>query len=342
MLIKDDPSAMYNPAESVTSVPGGWTKGIGAFWPNLYKPPEIKQQSEAYEVYLSNIPENARLPHVMGSLRKLLGAFRAVNLVKLVYGSCKVVFEKKENRDKLLTEPFDVFGTPIKASLTPPNPGETWPTVHMQGLPHHTTVKQLLGAIKKQIGQFQATNKLSIVNGYSKVVFKDEAMQQSLLSKGLSICSVPIHLSKSLPGVGAKRGFGQFGQQIDPFMKRRRLGEGLGGSMGGIMGGGMVGGMGGGLGVGLGGGLGSGVGGLGGGISPAITGKPVPTANPQEPAVPRTVEALQMDNARLSLHVRYLEEQVAMFEQFFATRTRNPTPAASAYNNASAYNSSLW
>jgi len=329
MLVEDNPSAMYNHSELVCSAPPiAWSKGLGVMWPNQIKPPERKEQGEGYQVYLSNIPENARLPHVMGSLRKLLGAFRAVNLVRLVYGSCKVIFEKKENRDKLLTNTFDVFGTPIKATLTPPNPGETWPTVHMHGLPPETTVKQLLGAIKKQIGQFQATNKLSIVNGYSKIVFKDEAMQRSLLANGLSICSVPIILSKSLPSVGAKRGLGQLvPQQLDPFVKRRRLGFGFSGvEMCGNHG---VGFGATGLGVGLGTGLG--VGRCGGIIS-----KPeFPAAN--QSVVPRTVETLRMDNSRLSLRVRYLEEQVAMFEQFFATRIRGQAAIA-----ASAYNNSLW
>jgi len=333
MLVKDNPSAMYNPSALVCSAaPNEWSKGFGAMWPNQFKPPERKEQGEGYQVYLSNIPENARLPHVMGSLRKLLGAFRAVNLVRLVYGSCKVIFEKKENRDKLLTNTFDVFGTPIKATLTPPNPGETWPTVHMHGLPPETTVKQLLGAIKKQIGQFQATNKLSIVNGYSKIVFKDETMQRSLLANGLSICSKPICLSKSLPGVGAKRGLGQLvPQHIDQFVKRRRLGFGFSGF-----------GMDGRHGVGFGAaglGLVSGTGlsgGLAAGPCGSIISKPeFPATN--HPVVPRTVEALRMDNSRLSLRVRYLEEQVAMFEQFFATRIRGQTTIA-----ASAYNNSLW
>jgi len=279
--------AMYNPAQPSNPVPpGGWTNNrVGEA--HLKTEGSEQLSEKGYEAYLSNIPETARLSHVMGALRKFLEGFRALNLIKLYCGSCKVVFEKKEKRDKLLKEPFIVFTTTVKVSLTPPATGETWPTVHITGLPPGTSVKQLLGAIKKQIGEFQATNTLVIINGCSKIRFKDVKKQESLLAKGLTICNVPVMLSKQPPsfpgvGVGMKRGFpGQFGvPQMDPFMKRRRLANG--------------------------------------GMFAAP--QPMPVQMGQLRAQPLSTEEMQLDINRLNLRVRYLEEQVAMYEQWFAIK----------------------
>jgi len=258
-----------------------------------------ENKSEGFIVYLSNIPEKAQSANLLGALRKLLGPFRPRNLLRIHYGSCKVVLEDKEIRDRLLNEPFDIFGTIIKATLEPPNPGEAWPSVYIAGLPPQTTVGQLLGAIRKTIGEFQASNKLVITNGCSMIRFKTEQQQMSLLTTGLSICSVPVLLSKHpFPGVGPVFGpGGQFGQQQGSmFTPGRSFGAGFNGQG-----------------------------------PPAI---PIGFNWQEQAPPPMSVDALELVNKRLKSRVRYLEEQIAMYEERFA-KLQAPIPGASglgAYN----------
>jgi hypothetical protein len=280
-------------------------------------------KSNGFIVYLSNIPEKATSANLLGALRKLLGPFRPRNLLKIIYGSCKVVLEDKLTRDRLLKEPFDIFGTIIKTSLEPTNPGEAWPSVYIGGLPPQTTVGQLLGAIRKTIGEFQASNKLVISNGFSMIRFKTEQQQMSLLTSGLSICQVPVMLSKHpFPGFGSgfgmNTGFGQYGQQGSLFMQRRRVGAGFNGQGGGFNGQGVV------------------FNGQGQ-IPPPPPPPPIGFSGPQQ--VPSmSVDVLELINNRLKSRVRYLEEQIAMYEERFA-KMQAPAPGAVGVG---AYDPNLW
>jgi len=263
------------------------------------------KQSEGFIAYLSNIPEKAQSANLLGALRKLLGPFRPRNLLKINCGTCKVILEDKETRDRLLTEPFDIFGTIIKVSLEPTMPGEAWPSVYIGGLPPQTTVGQLLGAIRKTIGEFQASNKLVITNGFSMIRFKTEEQQMRLLCSGLAICSVPVMLSKHPfpgvgPGLGMNRGLGQFIPPGGPFMQRGRVGGVFNGQV----------------------------------QAPVM---PV-GFNVQEQATPMSVDALELINKRLRSRARYLEEQIAMYEERFA-KLQAPVAAAPGFG---AYNVSMW
>jgi len=259
-------------------------------------------KNEGFTVYLSNIPEKAQSANLLGALRKLLGPFRPRNLLRILYGTCKVVLEDKETRDRLLKEPFDIFGTIIKATLEPPNPGEAWPSVYISGLPPQTTVGQLLGAIRKTIGEFQASNKLIITNGCAMIRFKTEQQQVSLLTAGLSICSIPVVLSKHpFPSVGSvlgacvgmKRGFGQFLQQHGGLISGRSLSAGFNGQGAQAMHIGFLG--------------------------------------QEQPTLSMSVDALELINKRLRSRVRYLETQIAMYEERFA-KLQVPIPGAAWVN----------
>jgi len=253
---------------------------------------------DGFTVYLSNIPEKAQSANLLGALRKLLGPFRPRNLLRIHYGICKVVLEDKKTRDRLLNEPFDIFGTIIKTTLEPPNPGEAWPSVYIAGLPPQTTVGQLLGAIRKTIGEFQASNKLVITNGCAMIRFKNEQQQMSLLTAGLSICSIPVLLSKhpfSRVGSvldacdGLKRGFGQFLHHPGGLMSGRSLSAGFNGQ--------------------------------------GAQAMHIGVLRQEQPLLSMSVDALELINKRLKSRVRYLEQQIAMYEDRFA-KLQAPIPGA--------------
>jgi len=253
-------------------------------------------KNDGFTVYLSNIPEKAQSANLLGALRKLLGPFRPRNLLRINYGTCKVVLEDKQTRDKLLKQPFDIFGTIIKATLEPPNPGEAWPSVYIAGLPPQTTVGQLLGAVRKTIGNFQASNKLVIANGCSMIRFKTEQQQMCLLTAGLSICSIPVVLSKHpFPSVGSvlgtcvglKRGFGQFLHHQGGLMSGGSLSAGFNGQ--------------------------------------GAQAMHIGFLRQEQPILSMSVDALELINKRLKSRVRYLEEQIAMYEERFA-KLQAPIP----------------
>jgi len=185
---------------------------------NLQLPPKLKdeqwlppllpkesiaslEEPEGFPIYLSNIPENTGVSNVFGAVRKQVGEFKSLNLVRIKLGVCKLILEKEETRNKILEKPINLFGVSIKAGLEPPTEKTVkYYCVYMAGLPQ-TNANQLLGAIRASIGEFVAMNKLSIDygarnGGFSKITFASEKDQHALLTKGLTVCARPIYLSK--------------------------------------------------------------------------------------------------------------------------------------------------
>lgn len=75
---------------------------------------------EGYHVYLSNIPENAKVANLFGAIRKQIGEFKSVNLVKIRNGVCKLSLKKRETRDRILDNPVNLFGVALKRSKENP------------------------------------------------------------------------------------------------------------------------------------------------------------------------------------------------------------------------------
>lgn len=265
-----------------------------------------EEESEGYEAYLANIPESARLSNVLGALKQLIGSFKTRNLIKLDRGSCKIVFERRESRDKLINAPFSLYGTRVQTSLEP-FPEEIDPTVYLAGLPLGVEAKHLLGAIKSVVGEFTATNTIVITDGYAKVVFKDPRNWETLLEKGLTVRKVHIRLSKQpwrkhgvINDVRMKRGYSMFTPQADPFMKRRRLGVGSNEQQD-----------------------------YNSSPKRYYESRHTHSASHQQSSTSWTdTGELELDNRRLKLRVNYLEEQLAIYEEWFAKR-RGTSPRGS-------------
>jgi len=270
---------------------------------NLKKLPKLEDSSdqkkhqiperEGYPAFLGNIPENARVSNVLGAVKQLIGPFKPCNLIKINGGTCKIVFENKESRDRLLEQPFEVCRIPITTSKRAIPPGEGQCALYMGGL-QQADVKQVLGAIKAAIGEFTAMNRLEVVNGCCMVIFKDPKKLEELLVKGLSVSNVPVFLSKQPfrpPMMGMKRGYGQFGgdHPSSHFTKRPRIDAAdirawdvryTG-------------------------------------FQEALPDRPFNNV----PKLDRTdIEDIQLENKRLKLRVQYLEQQVLMLEEVVAKR----------------------
>jgi len=255
-------------------------------------------ENQGYAAFLGNIPDNARVSNVLGALKQLLGPFKTCNLIKINGGTCKVVFESKEARDKLLKEHFEIYRVPITTSEHALPMGEGPSSVYIAGL-QQAGVKQVLGAIKAAVGEFTAINKLEVVNGCSMVTFKDPEKMEELLAKGLTVCSVPVYLSKQplrrpvmTMGMGMKRSYAQYAGDAasSHFIKRSRIN--------GVWEGGYSG---------------------------------YPDTHQERPynSLPKedhsSIEDIQLENKRLKLRVQYLEQQVLMLEEAVAKRRKTPS-----------------
>jgi len=279
-------------------------------WPDWNREKVVKQEgssdqkkpstseSQGYAAFLGNIPDNARVSNVLGALKRLLGPFKTCNLIKINGGTCKVVFESKEARDKLLKKDFEIYRVPIKTSESALPLGETSSSVYIAGL-QQAGVKQVLGAIKAAIGEFTAINKLEVVNGCSMVTFKDPEKMEELLAKGLTVCSVPVYLSKQplRPPMmqmerGMKRSYGQFvgDTASSHFIKRPRINGGWEGGYSGYQ-----------------------------DLHQERQFNSVPQQDHS------SIEDIQLENKRLKLRVQYLEQQVLMLEEVVAKRRKPPS-----------------
>jgi len=262
-------------------------------------------ESEGFVAYLGNIPENARVSNILGSIKQLIGPFKTCNLIKIFGGTCKVVFESKEARDKLLENDLEIYRAPIKTSLTALPLQERSSSLYIAGL-QQAGVKQVLGAIKAVVGDFTAVNKLEVVNGCSKVTFKDPDKVEELLVKGLTVSSVPALLSRQpmrsphqrsqMMGMGMKRGYGQYAgdhPSSSQFIKRSRTNGGWEGGYS--------------------------------GFSEPHPERPFNHVPGPDQMDQSTIEDIQLENKRLKLRVQYLEQQVLMLEETLAKRRKPPS-----------------
>jgi len=156
-----------------------------------------KQRSKVgFAIVLSQIPKHADLKIVKGAIRARIGKFKCVRCEMYRHGCCKIWVRKPETRTKILNNDIFIFGVQIESTLE--EDGVTtsveqdskdqtseW-AVYLGNISRSCSVKKLMGMVKQIVGDFTARNRVTINNGQSKIVFRFEKHQRTLLKNGFS------------------------------------------------------------------------------------------------------------------------------------------------------------